>query len=280
MARANRRLAHRAGSGLVSLGIALIGVNILGYVVPLRGEDVDGYLDFAGVETLEYTAARERLELLSRVVDEPEVFVTEATRVFHAGMAHISPADVRGNGLDHYSMRVPVWENWILFALSFLKPDTYRDYEFCDYRRALARGTGRCGQQSLALVSYLTSHGFETGFVALGGHAIATAKVGQSRWYLLDPDYGGVVPFGISEAEQDPASVLPYYWSSAARENRIDKLYAPKNRVKYGGPEARFARACRIEVIAYVLKWIIPSLLILSVPILRQTARRQSTRIE
>ena len=162
-------------------------------------------------------------------------------------------------------MRVPVSENWVLYLLSYVKPSTYRDYEFCNWRRALRRGVGRCGQQSLALVSYLSEFGMDTGFVTLGGHVVATARVDSESWYMLDADYGGVIPFDISHAERDPSSVLPHYWSSVAAENRLHKLFAPENRVSYGGVRARYARACPIEAIAYWLKWLVP--IVLLVPI-------------
>lgn len=250
-------------TGCAIVGMVLLLVNVLGFVVPLRSQDIDGYRDFAGVETLDYATVAQRLrELPQRSANRVDL-VTEATRLFHAGIAHVSPDDVQAKGLAHYRMRVPATENWILFLLSYLKPDTYSDYEFCNYRRALERGTGRCGQQSMALVSYLAEQGIETGFVALEGHAIATAKVDASQWYLLDADYGGVIPYDIATAERDVDAVLAYYWSNAARENRIHELYAPHNEVKYGGPEARYARACPIERVAYLLKWFVPGLMCL-----------------
>jgi len=249
-------------------GTLLFGINLLGFVSPMRAAEIDGYRDFAGGETLPFEVAVERLETLSGTAEGREALVAEATRVFHEGIAHVDPDDVAAKGFEHYGMRVPVTENWVLFLLSYLKPDTYRDYEFCHYRRALERGTGRCGQQSLALVSWLSAQGIETGFVALEGHAIVTARVEESRWYLLDPDYGAVIPFGLAEAEKNPESVLPHYWSPAARENRIDRLYATPNEVKYGGPEVRYARACPIETAAYVFKWAVPLVLLLPMPVM------------
>lgn len=264
-------------AGSAAIGAILLLVNLSGFFLPLRSPDVNGYRDFAGAETLEFREAMRRLdEIAERNLPLVEL-VSEATRVFHEGIAHIAPADVAKNGLEHYRMRVPASENWILFTLSYLKPDTYRDYEFCSYRRALERGTGRCGQQSLALVSFLSELGVETGFVALGGHALATANVGDDEWYLLDADYGGVIPFDIHTAERDPSSVLPYYWSPAARANSLHELYEPENEIRYGGPEARYARACPIERVAYVLKWAVPALLLLPFPLLI-TYRRVAAR--
>ena len=257
------------------LSALIVAVNAAGFVIPLRADNVDGYVDFANSRTQSFETSLERLRALSKPTIEPTELVTEATRVFHEGMAHIAPEDVIEHGLDHYRMTVPITENWILFALSFLKPDTYSDYEFCHYQRALERGTGRCGQQSMALVSFLANQGLETGFVALEGHAIATAKVDDGSWYLLDADYGAVIPFDLAQAEQNPESVIPHYWSQAAIDNEIHELYAPKNRLKYGGPEARYARACPIENIAYLLKWLTPFIL-LAFGLLLLRERRQT----
>ena len=256
-------------------GVALLALNTYGLLVPLRAVDIDGYRDFAGGETLPFDTTIARLEALQESAGDTAELVDGATRIFHEGIAHVARQDILARGLDHYRMRVPASENWILYTLSFLKPDTYLDYEFCNYRRALSRGTGRCGQQSLALVSFLTERGLETGFVALGGHAIATARVDDRGWFLLDPDYGGVIPFDIAQAEADPESVLPYYWSEAARNNAIHLRYAPENDVRYGGPEARYARACPIETAAYALKWLLPVLLLLPAVAFAQTTRRR-----
>jgi len=265
---------HRAMTlASATAGMVLLTIDLFGFTVPLRAPDIDGYRDFADVETLAYEEAIGRLGRLATTSENNVQLVTNATRLFHAGMAHVFPDDVENLGLDHYRMRVPATENWILYALSYLKPDTYRDYEFCSYRRALERGTGRCGQQSMALVSYLAEQGLETGFVALEGHAIATAKVDDSHWYLLDADYGGVIPFDIARAERDPSAVIAYYWSDVARENGIHELYAPENSVKYGGPEARYARACPIEKIAYVLKWAAPILMLMPMLLLLVAGR-------
>ena len=250
---------------MLAIGIALFLVNIAGLVIPIRAPEItDSYADFARSSTLNYDEA---IASLDRLIDSDlnrAKIVTEATRIFHYGMAHISLENIKDKGFDHYGMRIPVWENYILYLLSYIKPSTYYDYEICSYKRALARGTGRCGQQSLALVSFLSSNDIETGFIGLGGHAIATAKVSDDNWYMLDPDYGGVIPFGLSEAEKNPQSVIPYYWNSAVVDLNMFPAYGPEyNTIRYGGPEARFGRACYIETATYIVKWAFPVGLVL-----------------
>ena len=249
---------RRTAVALAVCGLSLLALNLVGMAVPLRSPTIDeSYADFARPTTLAFDDAMAQLEALADA--EPRELVAEATRVFHYGMAHVPRDDIERDGLSHYRMRVPAWENFVLFALSFLKPDTYRDYEFCSYRKALERGTGRCGQQSMALVGFLAERGLATGFVALGGHAIATAEVAPGEWYILDADFGGVIPMSLARAQANPADVLPHYWSPAARERHLDKAFEPAgNEITYGGPEARYRRACPIERVAYALKWALP----------------------
>jgi hypothetical protein len=256
-------------------GILLICINITGFFLSLRSAGItEKYADFARALTLSYEDAKTSLENLERSNLLKSEFVTEATKIFHFGIAHVSPEDINAKGLDYYHMRIPIWENYILYFLSYIKPDTYNDYEFCSYTKALERGTGRCGQQSLALISFLSSQQIDTGIIKLGGHTIVTAKVENGSWYLLDPDFGGVVPFGINIAEKSPASVIPYYWNSSIKDRKMYQLFDTKgNIVRYGGTDVRFARACLIERISYILKWIIPILMILIWAILLQYSR-------
>lgn len=245
---------------IAATGTGLLGVNAAGLLVPPRAADIDtSYSDFSRAGTLTYADARARLNALEDEPD-PQRLVTEATRVFHRAIAHVEGADVKERGYRHYRLLVSPWENWILYLLDFVKPAYEEDgYRFCDYNRALKRGVGWCEQKAMALTGYLRERGLETGVVTLGGHVVSTARVENRGWYLLDADYGGVVPFGLEAAQAAPASVLPHYWSPAAQERSIERYFGPEgNDLALGGPEVRYPRACRIESLAYSLKWSLP----------------------
>jgi hypothetical protein len=248
------------------IGIVLLALNVAGLFVPLRAPDITTqYTDFARAGTLSYAEALTRLDGLKEEPNSERV-VVEATRVFHEGVAHVRGEDIEQNGLAHYRLVVSPWENWVLYLLDFIKPPYPEDgYHFCGYRRALERGVGWCEQKSMALTGYLKERGFETGVVSLGGHVIATAKVPDRGWYLLDPDYGGVMPFDLKTAEQTPREVLAHYWTPVAAERSLDSYFGPdSNSVAFGGPEVRYPKACRIEVLAYQLKWAVPIVLLLA----------------
>ena len=242
-------------------------------------EITDDYADFARDSTLSYAAAIESLEELSARRPPAETFVAQATKIFHYGMAHIPPKDIEEKGFTHFKMRVSIWENYLLFLASFLKPDTYMDYEFCSYKKALARGAGRCGQQSGALIGYLQENDFDTGLVHLGGHTLATAKVSDNNWYMLDPDFGGVIPFGLETAQKSPQKVIEHYWNTEPVINRnLPGLYASErgNKTVFGGPEIRHPRGCVIEKISYIAKWVFPLALFAIASVLWLSHRRIS----
>ena len=116
----------------VLVGTSLLAVNVTGFFVPMRAAEIDGYVDFAGTST---TTASDTLARLAAMPADASDFqlASRATRIIHDGIAHIAPAEVEANGFAHYGMRVPMTENWVLYLLSYLKPDTYSDYEFCSY---------------------------------------------------------------------------------------------------------------------------------------------------
>lgn len=243
------------------LGSLLLIINVVGTQMSLRAPEITtDYADFARPTTLSYQNAISSLEDLAKDKSDTMKFVTQATRIFHYGIAHIEPDNVLIKGFDHYRMRIPIWENYILYFLSFIAPDTYMDYQFCSYKKTLERATGRCGQQSMALAGYLTENGFKTGYVGLGGHSLVTTEIAENNWVILDADFGGVIPFDLTQAEQNPASVIPYYWNQKpVLERNLHRLFYPdRNTLRIGKPELKQPTACMMEAIAYNLKWLFP----------------------
>ena len=257
----NYQRSIRACGILLGLtGIALLAANLSGYAFSLRSPGITAsFGDLSHDSTLPYGEALRQLESLD--LEDRAAYASEVNRIVGHTMAHVTQRQIRETGrprqevLDFYRMRVPIWENYLLFALSYVKPDTYRDYEFCRYRKAMERGTGRCGQQSLTVVGILAEKGFETGFVNLTGHVVATAKVSDDQWYVLDPDFGVTIPHGLDRIETDRRLIASYY---SPRVNTEKLYFSETTSISYGGPDVRWRRACRIESAVYALKWLLP----------------------
>lgn len=176
-----------------------------------------------------------------------------------------------------YYMTVPAWENYFLHLFSFLKPSTYVSYELSGYRHALERGIGQCGQQAMTVIGFLEEHGFNTGFVQLNGHVVATAEVAPGEWYVLDPDYGVSIPHSIDELATNRTLVETYY--NRFIERGPWQLYGTQpNEVTYGGAGMRYPRGSMIEEIAYFAKWAFPIALLLFGALALAVARRIDKR--
>lgn len=263
--------------GLTALvGVVLMALNVIGLLIPSRSADLrDGYPDFSSPALTKVSQFYAELDALQAIEQsDPARYVAGVNRAFSEAMAHVTVEDIRRNGLDHYGMRVSPWENYFLYALSFLKPDTYLDYEFCSYEKAVARGTGRCGQQTTAVVGYLHERGYQTGILTFSDHVAGTVMVAPDQWHIIDPDYGVTTPHSIAELRSDPSLAAPYY-GELAKKFGIQQTFGGAIDVKYGGPEVRWARVCPIEQAAYIAKWVFPIALIVPLLFVRYWIRRR-----
>jgi hypothetical protein len=124
---------------------------------------------------------------------------------------------------------------------------------------------GLCSQHALIVLDALKRRGIVARLVLLDGHVVASAQVDDERWWVLDPDYGVVIPQSIEQIQEAPESVRPFYRAAGHSEKVIDllvQLYGPEgNMVLDGvGDPRRPAYMLRavFEKVAYFLKWAIP----------------------
>ena len=279
--KARRSLWTRLAGVGATLALALLGLNLYGQGQSLRSALVaEAPADFSHDRFFDPAQAWARLAELD--VSDRRSFALRASEIIGQSMKHLryGGEDFEERLYGAYHLTVPAWENYFLYLFRFLKPDTYKSYELSGYRRALERGIGQCGQQAMTVIGFLEDHGFETGFVQLNGHVVATAEVAPGEWYVLDPDYGVSIPHSLGELENNRALVESYY--SRFLKRNPWRVYGKKpNTVTYGGPGLRYPRGSVIEEIAYVAKWAFPvALLALSALVLLAAHRglRRGTR--
>lgn len=205
-ARTLPEVAGIVGAALAMVGIALLAVNTFGLTQSLRHPDVHnarGMLHPIDV-TIDYETALGLLE--AKNDGDVAGYVRQATFAVADGVLHRWDDEQ----FDKLRIRVPVWENWILHLLGLIDPEL-REYIFWDHRRGLERGVGLCGHVSSILVGFLREKGLDARTVALFGHMVVTAEVEDGEWYLLDPDYGVVIPRGLDQVVKDPEIVEAAY---------------------------------------------------------------------
>ena len=283
--RCTGNICKSAALAAAALGLLLMGLNIWGQFMTLRPEVLKR--DWPNSLAATMRSYPDAVQSLQRIEDLPlRDYVIQVNTIVHETLVHLRPQQISDAGygddslVSALNLRVPIWENYLLFALSFIKPDSYKRYEFCSARKALERGVGECGQQSLTVVDLLQDRGIETGFIDWAAHhVVAVARVSASEWYILDPDYNVTFPYrfdtastttpkifdGLAEAllqSQPDRTVIRH--PDGTSEMPPDELYKSSGQsVSFGGPNARWGRACPIERLAYILKWLLPVVLFL-----------------
>jgi hypothetical protein len=189
-------------------------------------------------------------------------YAVRMNKVVNDGFAHYWKEE----GISKYHLRVPIWENYLLFAASYINPKAYRTYEFSNYKKDLERGVGLCSSHCIVLKGILNKNGIPAELFDIAGHVVLRTKVNETEWYLLDPDFGIVVPFDTAAVGINPEIVRPYYQNMA-------KLYYPDAKNPYTvdhvveiyGREGNHTYTVDnwFEYFSYWAKWIIPLLLIL-----------------
>lgn len=158
------------------------------------------------------------------------------------------------------STRVSIFDNYVLYFLGYLKSD-YSSYEFRDAGHALRRGYGVCSQAAFIVQDILGDQGDKVGIWDLKEHVVVQTTAGSKSW-ILDADYGVVVPYGMKAIKKDPDIIRPYYakYYPGKTLDRLIHIYGRRDSEYY--PEHTFDsgsfKTIDKERLAYALKWLIP----------------------
>lgn len=198
-------------------------------------------------------------------------FAVRLNEAITTGLVHI---DWEIEDVDRYHLRVPPWENYILFILGHIPGSRdFKKYHFCDYKKTMERGVSSCIDAATVLSGILGENGIKTRIIAFPAHIIVEVNVDKDGvWWSFDPDFGAVLPYSVETILKDPKIIREYYISTGHPVNQVDYLekafsVQPRvfsNRFTFGPKKAIF------EYATYAMIWIIPVVLvILSVKVLR-----------
>lgn len=254
-------------------GACLMIVNIVGLTMSLRNPNIYSEQCNAFSTADIIFKEREALNQCKRRLEESnEEYSIRLNKVVNQAVAHYW----LDAGIDKYHIRVPIWENFILYILSYFHKRLLK-YQFFDHTKALERGVGMCGQQACIVVGFLRQEDLDARIVGLDGHTVATVEVEHGEWHILDPDYGVYMSFGLNKIVKSPVVVLPYYqealknvpWSMEFKQKHLIEV------VKWYGPEGNEIdetgmynylcyRYILLEKVAYIGKWLVPIALLIS----------------
>ncbi len=253
---------------LAVIGALLLALNVYGLTRSLRRDDLRAEKVVRFPNDLLLSLEETRAQLQRRPGESKSAFGLRATSVVQRGIAHIVWDSA---AVEKYHLRVPPWENYLLFALSYVRPAEFQRYHFTNAGRTIERGVGVCGDAACVLSTVLEREAIESRVVAFPGHVVVEARLGEDspQWWLLDPDFGVAVPGDLKALRRNPRPVIAAYAQAGYSEAEIKDL-----RHVYSQPAQRFAsafdfspkRAC-FEEATYVLKWALP-LTLLALPLL------------
>jgi len=202
-------------------------------------------------------------EMLKRKDNESDKdFAIRINKVVNDGFIHYWKAE----GIDKYHLRVPVWENYLLYLASYINPEKYKQYEFSNYKKNLERGVGLCSTHSTIVRGVLLDNGIKAELLDVGGHhVVVRAELNDTTTYILDPDFGIVVPYDTLALTANPELARAPYSNMAS-------LYYPEAKDPYttdkmvdifGKHKHLYSVENWFENFSYLAIWIIPFLLML-----------------
>lgn len=249
-------------------GILLLLMNLSGEFVSLRSSDLDrDYSD-------DLTITEDQIyEIVGQNVASRDLYIYNVNSAVYNGISHSAWA----GDPDELNLRVPLNENFLLFLASYIYPRVWERYEFSNPQKAIERGIGLCGQKAIIITQLLANKGIETKVIGLDGHVVATSQVNleSNQWWVVDADYGVVIEHDIVEIENDPEIIRVYYSDAGYADHTIDALveiYGKEGNYLPIGVSMTAYHPNRlyveyIEYLAYIMKWLIP--IVLMIPFMR-----------
>ncbi|WP_343701200.1 hypothetical protein [Chitinophaga sp.] len=261
-------------SVLFIAGLILLVINITGLFKTMRNPELytleNQIKNRIGDVKIPYPDIRERL--VRREGESEKDFMTRVNSLVHDGFAHYWKKE----GIDKFYMRVPIWENYLLYAASYINPARYERYEFSSYKKGLERGVGVCSGHSIVVKGVLKENGINAELLDVGGrHVVVRAALGDSA-IILDPDFGIVVPFDTASLTANPELArAPYSRMAALYYPEAKEPYTTELMVEIFGKHKHVYDVNNwFEYFSYWAIWFIPLLLML--PLLLALLRRSN----
>lgn len=247
---------------LFGLGALLLLINIVGLFKTMRNPDLytleKTIKNRLNDVTIPYPEVKE--QLVRKQGESNADFAVRINKVVNDGFAHYWKKE----GTEKYHMRVPVWENYILYAASFINPEAYERYEFANYKKNLERGVGLCSSHSTVVKGVLLDNGIKAELMDVGGrHVVVRAELSDTSAYILDPDFGYYIPHDTAAITADPqlaraayASMADLYYKEAKEPYTVDLMTEI-----FGNRKYIYTKNAGFENFSYWAIWLLPLLL-------------------
>lgn len=140
---------------LFSLGLVLLAINIFGLFKSMRNPDLYTEKNTGRLNDVTIKLEDAKEEIIKKSDESDKEFAIRINDVMSKSMSHYCKTE----GAKKYNMRVPAWENYILYSVNSFKKDNR--YEFINYKKGLERGVGLCPSHSIVVKGILLDNGIE-----------------------------------------------------------------------------------------------------------------------
>lgn len=259
---------------LFAIGAVLLLINIVGLFKTMRNpelytleKEIKNRLNDV---TIKYPDINK--QLVRKENESEKDFAVRINKVVNDGFAHYW----KQKGIERFHMRVPIWENYMLFAASYVNPGKYKRYEFSNYKKDLERGVGLCSSHSIVVKGVLLDNGIKAELLDVGGrHVVVRAEFADKSAYMLDPDFGYYVPYDTAAITANPELVRgPYSTMASLYYKEAVDPYTTDLMVKiFGDRKYVYDVNNWFEYFSYWAIWILPVLLML--PLILRLAKQK-----
>jgi hypothetical protein len=141
----------------------------------------------------------------------------------------------------------------------------FERYHYANYERSLKRGIGLCGDASMTLSQLLGKENIDNKILTFPGHVVVYASFNDGSEYILDPDFGVVVPFLRSELLSNNIEIAELYRDAGYTQGDVQfftKMYT-KSFKEWDGVQHFITKKYYFEKVSYWLKWPLPIVILL-----------------
>lgn len=247
---------------LFLVGIILLSANVAGFFFSIR--PTGHHFDRSLLDNLQMSPDESEQEFLKRMLD-----VLDKTMIKFGNI----PSNTR-----KYNMTIPFSENFILNLLA-LYDRQFDQYEFISPTKALLRGSGACSQFAIVLVQTLNRNGFNSRILPLGSHVLVLIQPSGTDEYIADPFFNTIIPCNRDQLKKTPEIIREHYKDMSEQyiillsESFRTSQYPPMSVKEYVGWKSYY-----FEPISYILKWLMPVLLMMPLILIKIKESLISTR--
>lgn len=245
----------------LTIGILLLALNLFGFIKTTRISNLSNVKEMRFENDITIQLPEFQKMLKEQPDETDEAYTKRIVKVIANGLAHIHSYE--RTTLDRF-FRIKPWDNWLLYFASYIPQEEWREYHYMHPMRTVKRGVGYCGDAALLITWLLERRGLNPRITCLPGHVIAEVALSHKDTLFLDADFGVWAKGSVSSIKSDTATISQTYRNAGFKESDIKMLleiYAGDihyiNSHKDFGPKKLL-----LENILYILKWLIPVVLI------------------